>query len=550
MNKYLSLFFIVFFYAGITSAQDQHLIDSLETALRNFNAEKKEINKSSNDAIDSAKAKILIDISIAYWGNNPEKAMDYAKQGLAVSESIGYKKGIGNAYNSLGVIYDERGEYLSALDFHQKSLKIRLEANNKKGIAASYNNIGIIYQYLGNNSEALRYHFLALKIKEEMGDKKGIANSYTNIGVLYNSMNNYKEALKYNLAALKISEEIKNKTSIALYSNNIALTYFDLGDYPRALDYYFAALKLNDEEGNKKAKGNNLNNIGHAYSALNNYNEALKYHFEAIKIMEEVGDKKSMASCWNKIGIIYSKQKKYTLAEEYLDKALVYAKEIGALEHIRESYGGLAMADSAEGNFRQAMENYKLYIIYRDSLVNNENTKKIMQQQMQYDFDKKQVADSLQFAQEKEIAGIKLQKQKAYTYSGFAGVLVTILLLFFVYRNYNKQRIANQKLKEAQEQLIQSEKLAAFGTMATRMAHEIQNPLNFVNNFSEISKQLVDDIKNETATEKEKLEAINLLNGNLEKIYHHGTRASLIIEELQAHHRAGTALNFFQGDQN
>jgi ligand-binding sensor domain-containing protein/uncharacterized membrane-anchored protein YhcB (DUF1043 family) len=108
---------------------------------------------------------------------------------------------------------------------------------------------------------------------------------------------------------------------------------------------------------------------------------------------------------------------------------------------------------------------------------------------------------------------------------------------------------ALENLKSTQEQLIQSEKLAAFGTMATRMAHEIQNPLNFVNNFSEISKQLMNDISNETATEKEKLEAMSLLNGNLEKIYHHGKRASVIIKQLQDHTRAGTTHEFFQDDE-
>lgn len=108
---------------------------------------------------------------------------------------------------------------------------------------------------------------------------------------------------------------------------------------------------------------------------------------------------------------------------------------------------------------------------------------------------------------------------------------------------------ALENLKSTQEQLIQSEKLAAFGTMAKRMAHEIQNPLNFVNNFSEISNELMNDIKNETATEEEKRTAINILNENLGKIYHHGKRASAIIHQLQVHQRAGTTHEFFEGDE-
>lgn len=114
-------------------------------------------------------------------------------------------------------------------------------------------------------------------------------------------------------------------------------------------------------------------------------------------------------------------------------------------------------------------------------------------------------------------------------------------------RGKNQELVtALENLKSTQEQLIQSEKLAAFGTMAKRMAHEIQNPLNFVNNFSEISNELMNDIKNESATDEEKRTAINILTENLGKIYHHGKRASAIIQQLQVHQRAGTTYEFFE----
>lgn len=102
-----------------------------------------------------------------------------------------------------------------------------------------------------------------------------------------------------------------------------------------------------------------------------------------------------------------------------------------------------------------------------------------------------------------------------------------------------------ENLKEAQQQLIKSEKMAAFGSMATRMAHEIQNPLNFVNNFSELSKDLVDEIVS-SKTEEEKNDAAKTLIDNLEKINQHGKRASSIISQLQEHSNKGTAHEFFE----
>ncbi|MDZ4756976.1 MAG: 7TM diverse intracellular signaling domain-containing protein [Bacteroidota bacterium] len=104
-----------------------------------------------------------------------------------------------------------------------------------------------------------------------------------------------------------------------------------------------------------------------------------------------------------------------------------------------------------------------------------------------------------------------------------------------------KERTA--ELVENQGKLIESEKLATFGILASRMSHEIQNPLNFVNNFSDISTELVDEIALH-GNEKEKKDAVELLKNNLQKINHHGKRASEIIKQLQEQASSGTVHEF------
>src|SRR5678816_2471352 len=112
----------------------------------------------------------------------------------------------------------------------------------------------------------------------------------------------------------------------------------------------------------------------------------------------------------------------------------------------------------------------------------------------QYTFDKKETA-AREEQEKKDI------RQRNIRNSIIAGAVVLLLLLIALINRYRYKQKANKELaaayenlKNTQQQLVKSEKMAAFGVMARRMAHEIQNPLNFVNNFSELSGEMVDEM--------------------------------------------------------
>ncbi|MDO3645206.1 two-component regulator propeller domain-containing protein [Mucilaginibacter sp. L3T2-6] len=103
---------------------------------------------------------------------------------------------------------------------------------------------------------------------------------------------------------------------------------------------------------------------------------------------------------------------------------------------------------------------------------------------------------------------------------------------------------AVNQLQNAQSQLVQTEKLASLGELTAGIAHEIQNPLNFVNNFAEVSMEMIDELKEEQSKDVRdhdlELELIESLALNLEKINHHGKRADAIVKNMLQHSRANT----------
>jgi signal transduction histidine kinase len=117
------------------------------------------------------------------------------------------------------------------------------------------------------------------------------------------------------------------------------------------------------------------------------------------------------------------------------------------------------------------------------------------------------------------------------------------------YEDFNRLEAAKQQvdktlieLKQAQTQLVQSEKMASLGELTAGIAHEIQNPLNFVNNFSDVSSELLDEMRDELekGNYKDAIEIANDVRQNLEKITHHGKRADGIVKGMLQHSRTGS----------
>ncbi|MEC4115087.1 tetratricopeptide repeat protein [Myroides pelagicus] len=412
-----------------------------------------------------------------------DQAIVHAQKSEQLAKKIKYKFGQATAFSILGIANVYKGNYPLALDNFQANLKITEALGDQRDIANSYNYIGIVYLSQGNYPLALEYYFKTLKIFEELDYKKGILNALNNIGIVYKNQKEYSKALEYYLNALKIVENTDDKQSTSMAYNNIGSVYQLQGNYPKALEYLFQALALKQELGNKQEQAGCYNNIGIIYKQQENYPEALKYYFKFLELALEIQDKPSIALANNNIGLVELELNRVDSAQKHIEKALILAKETGNKSLIRDFYYNTTLVDSTLGNYKDAYQNYKQYIVYRDSLINQENEKKSLEISMGYQFDKKAALF------QEELKTKQLQRNIAFVGIGVMALLTILVFYLFKLRN-KKFKIEKQNLELQRREVEILKENEQFKTrFIANISHEFRTPLTLINGHVEVLKQ-------------------------------------------------------------
>tara|TARA_R100001377_G_scaffold84209_2_gene67243 strand:+ start:162 stop:1205 length:1044 start_codon:yes stop_codon:yes gene_type:complete len=320
------------------------------------------------------RAQVLNDSALGIYINETQKAISILEEALFIAEKEGNKKEIGRILNSKGVVYRHLGEFDKSKALSLKSISF---TNDSIITASAYNNIGAVNRNLGLYEDAITYLLKALAIYDTKKMTRESATANNNIGIVYSFNNLNDKAIEYHLKAKTEFEKLQNKKGVSEVYNNIAIIYANEGDLQKSLEYFKYSLAIENDLKDQKGIAESLNNVGAVYYYMESVDSALVYFEKSAELEKAIGNYSGVGASYNNIAQVLLEKNRATEAKVYIDSAFYYAQNYKVATDIEVALENYSNYYQANKQPEKALDYYKRYTIFKDSIKNMDVKNKI-----------------------------------------------------------------------------------------------------------------------------------------------------------------------------
>lgn len=465
-------------------------------------AEKLKVELAKMHTPDKKKFKLLDDLIWHYRNKDFAQANQYAKEALALAQSIDYKKGLSIAYIRLGLIYHNQNKYDSSLYYCQKSLEIEQKMNDPYGIARAKNEIGIVYMLSDKYIKAIKYFKESIQVLQNDGQHDKIGSKKANLAVCYKSLGDFQQAIKYYQEAIETYLKYKKTGQLGeaylglgvLYQrtnhfntsfeflqkalkefqarNNLlfqAKTYHQFGflylsikDYKKSIYNYQKSLSIKRKLGTGQKIQITYNNLGHVYLKINLLEKAKTLLDASLNISLKRRDTTTLGLIYNNLGEIEYKKKRYQQAIQYYNKSICYSSKVSDKFNRKIVLANLSIVYAGLENYKKAFSYYRQYNQAKDSLETSFRQAMDLKDAYQKQKQQNEIVKKNQTIQEKELARLKEYSRRQEIFNYFLGVSLFFALVaaLAVIRNFQARQKIRQRQNKIDELLDEQEFIA------------------------------------------------------------------------------------------
>ena len=437
-----------------------------------------------------------------------EQAWESMEEAMKIFRETGDQCGQSDIHEYYGIISRSKGDYKSSLDHFYTSLQLRKDNHCTEGETMALYQLGITYRHLGSLDKALDFFLQCLDLGEKYNHKIAALASINNIGSIYLDLERPDEAMEYFQKSLEKSESQGDQQGAAECLGNIGRAYFSLQNFDKAQEYYLKGNMISTNVSDKKGEANSLLHLAEIELALSNPEMAYEYASRSLSIRTGIGDLKGQIEPLLLLVDMTGDREKLSL----MDKALTLALSTDSYDLSSKVHGKYYDYYKKHRILDKALEHLEQHGKADKEYHSRLLTQKIANLQLIHHVEQSQKESEIYRLRNIELAGHIEESE-----------------------NQKKALVmAMDELKAIQRQLVQREKLASIGELTAGIAHEIQNPMNYVNNFSESGSELIEEMNIEMrkGNYAEVLKIAGELKNNLKKINFHGQRADVIIKSM------------------